>query len=122
MDGGCSSFLGRRGLFDKCYYWERNESNVNLNEYTHNTKPSGMFYAREVNAESKSKMVVNNLFMFDNNTITIYTTASIDLKKGDLVKFRGKIWICGDCQFKNISGNTQFMNRANRECYISLKR
>ena len=123
MVGGCTDLLlGRRGDFEKCQYWVRDESDESLNEYTHNHKPSGIFYAKEITAEDLHKLVINGVFMFNESLITIYANGSLKLKNGDLIKFRDEIWIVQTCQPKRVQKNVQFMKRPSVKSYIQLKR
>ncbi len=123
MVGGCIDLqLGRRGDFDRCKYWVRNENDENLEEYTHNHEASGIFYAKEITAEDKHKNIVNDMFMFDENTITIYTKALVKLKEGDIVDFEGEKWLVKNCQSRKIHKNNEFMTRASYISYIQLKR
>ena len=123
MTGGCVDLLlGRRGDFEKCKYWVRNEDDEDLSQYTYESAPDGTFYAEEVSTEDLRKMTINGIFMFDESLITIYTNGSISLKKGDLVGYRGDVWIVQSCQSKRIQKNLQFMKRASTKSYIQLKK
>lgn len=123
MAGGCIDLLlGRRGDFEKCKYWIRDEDDEDLSQYVYETLPTGNFWAMEVSSEDLRKMVVNGVFMFDESLITIYTNGFIDLKKGDLVKFRDEVWIVQSCQSKRVRKSVQFMNHPPKRTYIQLKR
>ncbi len=123
MMGGCTDLLlGRRGDFEKCKYWIVNDKDIDLEEFTHNTNPSGIFYAEEVSPENLRKMIINGVFMFDESLITIYTNGTITLKTGDLVLFRGDIWRVQDCQTRRVQKNLQFMKRPSMKSYIQLKK
>lgn len=122
MVGTISTLLGRRGDYDKCKYWVVDEENLDLEEYTHNTTPSGIFYAEETTAKERRKLVINNSFMFDEELVTIKTKSQISLKEGDLVEYEDEIWIVKSCQTRKISKNEQFMKRPCRVAYIQLKK
>lgn len=122
MDGTTNLLQGRRGAFDKCKYWVVDNDNLDLSEYTHNTEPSGIFYANELTAKEKRKLVINNSFMFNEELVTLHTKSQITLKEGDLVEYDGDIWIVKNCQSKKIGKNEQFMSRPCKENYIQLKR
>lgn len=123
MAGGCTNtLLGRRGDFERCLYWVRNDDNTDLSEYEHNIKPSGVFYAEEVTPEDLRKMTLNGVFMFDESLITIYTKGLVNIKKGDLVKFEDELWMVASCQTKRYHNNNQFMKRPSTTSYIQLKR
>ena len=114
--------LGRRGHFERCKYWVRDENNYDLSEYTYNETPSGFFYAEEVTAKDIKKLVINGIFMFDESLITIQTKGQINLKQGDLVEFENEIWIVQSCQQKKFNRNNQFMKRPSTTSYIQLKK
>lgn len=123
MAGGCNSLLlGRRGDFDKCFYWVRDENNEDLSQYEHKKEPDGIFWAEEITAEEKRKLIVGSGFMFDENLITIRTKGQISLKEGDIVNFEGEDWIVKNCQQRKYSKTQQFMNTPQKISYIQLKR
>lgn len=123
MAGGCIDLLlGRRGDFEKCKYWVRDEEDEDLSQYVYEVSPTGSFYGTEVSPEDLRKMIVNNVFMFDESLVTIYTNGYIDLKKGDLVEFRDEIWIVQSCQSKRVRKSIQFMKNPPKRTYIQLKR
>ena len=122
MAGGSTNLLlGRRGNFEHCKYWVRDEDDEDLSEYVHNHQPSGQFWAEEITPEDLRKLIVNNVFMFDESLITLYSRATLKLKKGDLVQFEDKIWIVQSCQTKRYHNNNQFMKRPSTMSYIQLK-
>ena len=123
MAGGCTSvLLGRRGTYEKCKYWIRDEDEKDLTEYVYENQPSGTFWAEEITAEDLNKLIINNSFMFDNSLITIFTKAQITLKQGDIIEFENELWMVQSCQQKRIHKNNQFMKRPNKVSYIQLKR
>lgn len=123
MAGGCADLLlGRRGDFERCKYWVRNEDDEDLSQYLYEIEPDGIFYAEEITPEDLRKLTINGIFMFDESLITIYTNGSISLKKGDLVEFRGDIWVVQSCQTKRVQKNLQFMKRPSTKSYIQLKK
>lgn len=120
---GCTNLLrGRRSEFDKCKYWVRSESDKTLEEYKHNVKPSGIFYAKEITPENLQKLIINNVFMFDEHLITLYTKADLNANKGDLVEYNGDMWIINTCQKQIIHKHSQFMKSNITASYIQLKK
>lgn len=122
MVGTTDLLMGRRGDFDKCKYWVVDDSNLNLEEYTHNNTPSGIFYAEETTAKERRKLVVNNSFVFDEELVTIKTKSQITLKEDDLVEYEDEIWIVKSYQTRKINKNEQFMKRPCKIAYIQLKK
>lgn len=122
MVGSTNLLLGRRGNFERCKYWVRDEDDEDLSQYTYENEPSGIFYAEEVTSEDLRKMVVNGVFMFDESLITLQTKGSVILKKGDLVEYEEDIWIVQTSQVKKVHKNEQFMKRPSTTTYIQLKK
>lgn len=121
---GCTNLLvGRRGNFEKCKYWVRDEEEKELDEYVYNTVPSGVFYVKEITAEDLRKTQVNNLFMFDESLTTLFTSDSVmNLKKGDLIEYNGDVWVAQSVQIKKVAKNRQFMARPSVEVYVQVKK
>jgi hypothetical protein len=123
MAGGCIDILiGSRGTYEKCVYWNRDNDNEDLEEYTHKKEPSGFFYANLVEAKDNEKQIINNNFMFDNDNVTLFTKQKIKLKSGDIVKYDNELWLVRNVQEKKIHRNTQLMKNPNYVVYIQLKR
>lgn len=121
MAGGCINFLiGHRGEFERCKYWNRDEDDNNLAEYTYQ-KENGTFWAKEVSPEDLRKLVINGLFMFDETLITLYTKSDCRLKKGDIVEHDGSKWIVQSCQQRTRNKYQQFMKTKVTDTYIQLK-
>lgn len=120
--GTIDTQLGRRGHFERCKYWVRDESDYDLSEYTYKQEPNGIFYAEEVTAKDIKKLVINGVFMFDESLITIQTKGQISLKQGDLIEFEGEMWIVQSCQQKKFNRNNQFMKRPSVITYIQIKK
>ena len=58
MAGGCIDiYQSRRTEHDKCYYWKIDEEDLDLEEYTHNNKYDGRFYAKEISPRMLQKLV-----------------------------------------------------------------
>ena len=94
MAGGCISELtSRRTNFDECKYWKRDETDSSLEDYVHEHRYSGIFYAKETTAQVGQKNIVGNMFMFDQNTATIETMDLVDISSGDIIKFQDELWI-----------------------------
>ena len=119
--GTINTQLGRRGHFERCRYWVRDEENYDLSEYTYENA-SGFFYAEEVTAKDIKKLVINGTFMFDESLITIQTKGQLSLKQGDLVEFEGEMWIAQSVQQKKFNRNNQFMKNPSLITYIQLKK
>ena len=120
--GGINLRTGRRSNFNKCYYWNREDKNVDKEEYAHSNKANGYFYAKELAPIINSKNIVNGTFMFDRNQTTLQTSDSIKIESGDIVKYQGELWRVVDVQIKPIKNQTQFIRKPDNITYLQLVR
>ena len=82
----------RRGRFFPCHYWLTDDIR-NANELINKKEPNGLFYARPITTKQTTGNPIQNVFLVENNTITIETTDIVnDLKHNCLVKFNNEIW------------------------------
>ncbi len=108
-----------------CQYWNRVNSSV---AYGQNEKliypdtPSGLFYARQVDAEGREQEIFNSQLSFPYGTIVIETPDYVSLNKFDKVSFNNKIWIVEDTK-KNLDlKSTKFMvEGGNYKTLIALR-
>ena len=119
---GVNIYTSRRDFFDQVLYWRRNEGIRDLAIYVYETKPDGIFYAKEITPESEESQQVNNAFLFDNQTITIYTEDSININKNDIVKYDNEIWRVVNVQKNHIHKTHQFMKHGFDRTYLQLTR
>lgn len=115
-------YTSRRDYFDKVVYWKRNENIRDLAKYVYENKPDGLFYAKEITAESKESQQISNAFLFDNANITIYTEDAIDIEKNDIVKYENEIWRVVNIQKNFIHKTHQFMKKGYYRTFIQLTR
>ena len=87
--GCCNIYSSRRTNFEECYYWKRDNDEVDLETYAHENKHSGKFFAKEISPLTKQKNVIGGLFMFDSSTIMLETNDYINIDAGDVVKYDG---------------------------------
>lgn len=111
----------RKGYNYRCLYWKRDVDNPMDNEtLVHNTKPSGVFYAKIVSSEANEKIDVAGVFRAETNGITIETEDIVDLKKDDLVEFDNQMWIAGRVNSNPIQKNAEFSRRTSNKTIIEL--
>lgn len=122
MNGSTNLLLGRRGDFERCKYWVRDDEDSDLSQFVHENEPRGVFYAEEVTSEDLRKLIVNGVFMFDESLITLQTKGSIRLNKGDLIEYENDIWSVQSSQIKKTHKNGQYMKRPSITTYIQIKR
>ena len=87
------------------------------------SKPTTIFYAKEISAESRQKQEFGGLFLGDESTIQIATQDDVEgIKGGDLVKFRGQMWHVTGTQATEVHKQGQFLDKTTKTTYIGLRR
>lgn len=122
MTGCISELTSRRVNFDECKYWSRDYDDDDLEEYTYKNNYSGIFWAKESNANTTEKNVIDGTFIYDESTITIETNDLISIKPGDIVKFEDKLWHVVNVQEREMHKSKQFLKMDLKKTYIQLRR
>lgn len=85
-------YHSRRTKYELCAYYTENPDR-NLNEWVLTQHPSGYIYCQPVDMRQLQQNQVNNAMMFDKDTYVLLTSDDCDdLKKGNVVLFRGHPW------------------------------
>lgn len=114
-------YRSRKGKFYRCLYWKRDVTGVMDNEtLVHNTKPSGVFYAKISSSKFNDTQDIAGVFRVGTEGINIETEDIIDLDKDDLVQFDGAIWIVGRCNSDPVQKNAEFGHRTSKKTLIEL--
>lgn len=106
----------------KCKYWVRNNREKDLSELVHEKKPDGTFYAKEITAQTYQDNEIGNMFMFDQNSVTVFTLDSVDIKENDVVEYSGNYWNVNNVQRVSIKKQTEFLERTDNRTYIQLRK
>lgn len=116
-------YHSRRVMFRICEFWLRDESPIyDRNEFVHQNKPSGRFYARQINAESKDANNINGVMLLDKNVITLESNDDLDdLTRGSLVKYNDELWLVEGVQKEPHLKESQFSKEMHYTYYISLR-
>lgn len=118
---GIDIFMSRREFFNECWWWKREDS-WDANMLVHQKKPSGIFYAKEENPEQNRKEILNDVFQFDENTITLKTMDDIsEMKSNDIVKYDGRVWMVSNIQRIKVKKQSQFLENTSYLSYLTLK-
>lgn len=117
----------RRDMFNLCEYWSQDEREIDSNSKSrliYNSVPTGTFMAKEVNSYSMEPQVIGEVFMVEQNTITIQTNDDVSLlKKNDFVKFDNNIYRVENIQKEIIKKQRQYSAKGYSCSYfISLRR
>ena len=123
--GGSFDLWGSRRINFEYYEWyERDEkATKDLSKLVYKSKPTAIFYAKEISAESRQKQEFGGLFLGDESTIQIATQDDVEgIKGGDLVKFRGQMWHVTGTQATEVHKQGQFLDKTTKTTYIGLRR
>ena len=124
MGGSFDLWGSRRINFEYCEWYERDEkATKDLSKLVYKSKPTAIFYAKEISAESRQKQEFGGLFLGDESTIQIATQDDVEGIKGvDLVKFRGQMWHVTGTQATEVHKQGQFLDKTTKTTYIGLRR
>lgn len=121
MAGCIDIYESRRTHFEHVRYWKRDDDSIPTSELVHEPV-SGQFYARELNAESVSREIVDDSFMFDDHTSMLVTYDNVsDLAQNDICEYDGKTWMVYNIQRKKRHKRSEFSKNNTFVYYISLR-
>ena len=121
--GGCIDiFESRRTNFERVEFWKRDIRSDTPTSEIVSEKASGIFYAREVNAESSSNDIVSGSFMFDDSNIMLITNDDVrELSQNDVCKYDERLWNVVSIQRKRIKKRSEFSRIPIYKTYIMLR-
>lgn len=121
---GIDMHHSRRGMFNLCAFWVRDESGVgNSDEYIYKTKPTGYFYAKEERAEYDDTGTIMGAFMVHQHSILLRSNDDLTgITKNSLVRYRGNIWRVDNVQKETIIKESQYLNKPKYYWYIQIVR
>lgn len=121
--GGCIDiFESRRTNFERVEFWKRDIRSDTPTSEIVSEKASGIFYAREVNAESSSNDIVSGSFMFDDSNIMLITNDDVrELSQNDVCKYDERLWNVVSIQRKRIKKRSEFSRIPVYKTYIMLR-
>lgn len=121
--GNVNIWESRRTCYESVAFWKRDESSVlSTSDYIHERKPSGEFYAKEVNSEYLSSQIVSSSFMFDDSSIMIETRDDVaELSNNDIVKYDERPWNVVSIQRKKLLKRSGMSKVPTYRTFITLK-
>lgn len=132
---GFDLFQSRRNFNERCSWWSREESGIYEEDMLvyREKKPSGVFYAKEANAEVQGDNLIGGIIMAEKTSVTIMSADDLtslynhiyDLKDKVLVEYQGQIWRVDSVQKRKARiQNSEFANirRVSHYWYLSLIR
>lgn len=88
----------RRTSFERCDFWNQKllagpDGKIDYSKMAHESKPTGFFYAEEVNSAVENPQAIGDL-RYTGRTVSISTTDDVmgKLFRDDLVRYMGRIW------------------------------
>ena len=123
--GNVDLFHSRRINFFKCKYWLRDErARIGTGcEWVLQAQPNGYFRARPITPNRNEMNVLNNVFAFDNNHITIETDDEIDgITRGSVVEFDEKNWLVEAVQTRIHNRQSEFGKRTSYKYILILRK
>lgn len=118
-------YHSRRTNYRKCIYWNRDErdSIANSSKWIANNKPDGSFFGRPVSNKTTMNNPVNNVMMFDRNSITLETDDDIDnIQVNSIVKYNNSVWILENIQAIPHIKEMAFSTRTHYKYILTLRR
>ena len=130
-------FTSRRGKFEQCFYWQKNEREIEMDEdlfsmvsvdkYTsdicYEREPNGSFMATEVSTYDRNNQIIGGAFTFDENYVTLETNDHVpDLTTNDIVVYNDNVWRIVSVSKHKRKKQSQFAKSFSYKTYISLKR
>ena len=123
--GRIDLFHSRRVNFIACEYWIRDERDSigSPEQWILRNHPSGMFYARPVQAKSSYMQNINGVWALDENHSTIETDDHIDdICRGSLVNYNNHLWMVENIQKQVHIKESQFARDEDYKFILSLRR
>ena len=126
MDGWAGTWRTKRGQFIDCLFLNQNTSDmISNNVLAHNRRPDGSFSAKQTNAYTVNKLIIQGVFMTERAELVLETTDDVSkLRVNDSVEIVGreKKYIVDDIQSVEDLRSSQFLNTVQvRKYYIALR-
>ena len=109
-----------RGYFLHCEYYKKIQKNSSA--ITYETKPYGIFLAREITHVSKEVQEVFGVYQNEYQTMTIETPDAPELAVNDLILINGDRWIVLSVIELEITRRLQFMAKPEKRRQILVRK
>ena len=119
-------WMGRRDAFMKCEFWSVDDRDMlPADLIAHYPRPTGMFYAKEVNADTTENQIVESAFMAEQRTVTLETHDNVKtpvaLKQNDIVRYHDELFRVDRIQSEPIKKQNQYLRVGSYRTYIQLR-
>ena len=116
-------YVTKRAYNERCKWWKYDEENPDMEVLKNNIRPSGIFYARQIEDEGIYENADNGMVDIDTQVVTIETQYDIyNLKPKDLVFYDNQLWIVEPpIRSTKYIRNTEYNKRAHRIYKIILR-
>lgn len=122
MAGTYDIYSGRRTTFETCIWWVQNDEIKDKSRLVVETKPKGRFKAKKITPKDISRIVLDNAFIFDRNSVTIQSNDFFEIKRYDVVKFQDEIWRVENVQVIEEEKQEQFRKKISSTVFLRLVR
>lgn len=121
---GIDIYHSRRGSYNYCPWWSRDEGGVgNSEEYVYNRKPSGYFYAKKVEVENQDSNIIMGAFMADHHRTMIESKDDLEgMHENAIVKYKGELWRVESIQKNEYVKETEFSSVTTYVWNLQLER
>ena len=123
--GNIDLFHSRRTNYDRCVYWIRDESDAigTPEQWIVKRKPSGHFYAKEISAKSSQMDVLNGVWAFDKDHITLETDDDVsDISRGTFVRYADELWLVESIQREIHRKESEFNRHTDYRYVVAMTR
>ena len=117
-------YNSRRCNYFKCKYWLRNENNKNDdNELIHNSKPDGVFFAREIDEITKDTREYGGGFQIDITSVHLETTDEVKgLDKNALIEYCDELYIVDYVREKHVHKRSEYSCKDSKITTIYMRK
>lgn len=116
-------YRSRNGKFRECYYWKRDVTQYgDNNKLVHETNPTGCFYAKLVQDNSKTNQEIGNVFQYGDVEKTIETEDRVNIAPNDIVKMDNAVWLVISVNEREIEVNREFNNEPSKKTTMRIKK
>lgn len=116
-------YNGHRTEFLVCEFWSVvGDSFIPPDQICYETKPSGIFYAKEITPYTSENQEIEGSYMLEQKSVTLQTRDNVGvLKRNDIVKFNDELYRVERVQKVPVKKHRQFLTTPSNFYYVSLR-
>lgn len=115
-------YHSRRTKYERCpFYIEA--PNRDLDKWVLSNKPDGIIYCQPVDMRTLGKNPINNVMMFDKDSVVLLTSDHCDnLKPKSVILYRGHTWTVDNISQEIHLKQSEFSSDIHYDTYIYIRR